>query len=75
MGIEVLVPDVNESESDFTPRGDEILFGLAAVRGVGDGLVGDEHPVRILGLSRVIVVNGAEAAAVANSVIAANPPR
>ena len=41
MGIPVLPPNVNESESDFTPRGDEILFGLAAVRGVGDGLVGD----------------------------------
>ncbi|MBW3619349.1 MAG: DNA polymerase III subunit alpha [Actinobacteria bacterium] len=40
MGIPVLPPNVNESESDFTPRGDEILFGLAAVRGVGDGIVG-----------------------------------
>ncbi|MTV26141.1 DNA polymerase III subunit alpha [Nitriliruptoraceae bacterium ZYF776] len=39
MGIPVLPPDVNESESDFTPRGDEVLFGLSAVRGVGDGLV------------------------------------
>ena len=39
MGIPVLPPDVNASESDFTPRGDEVLFGLSAVRGVGDGLV------------------------------------
>ncbi len=41
MGIPVLPPDVNESGSDFTPRGDEVLFGLSAVRGVGDGLVGE----------------------------------
>jgi CheY-like chemotaxis protein len=40
MGIPVLPPDVNESGSDFTPRGDEVLFGLSAVRGVGEGIVG-----------------------------------
>ncbi len=40
MGIDVLPPDVNESGVDFTPRGDEILFGLSAVRGVGEGIVG-----------------------------------
>lgn len=39
MGIPVLPPDVNESGSDFTPRGEEILFGLSAVRGVGEGIV------------------------------------
>jgi DNA polymerase III subunit alpha len=39
LGIPVLPPDVNESEADFTPRGDEILFGLSAVRGVGEGIV------------------------------------
>jgi DNA polymerase-3 subunit alpha len=39
MGIPVLPPDVNESDADFTPRGDEILFGLSAVRGVGEGIV------------------------------------
>ncbi len=44
MGIEVIVPDVNRSASDFTPvtaeegRG-QILFGLSAVRNVGEGLV------------------------------------
>ncbi len=41
MGIPVLPPDVNESGADFTPRGDEILFGLSAVRGVGEGIVGE----------------------------------
>ncbi len=39
LGIPVLPPDVNESDADFTPRGDEILFGLSAVRGVGEGIV------------------------------------
>jgi DNA polymerase-3 subunit alpha len=39
LGIPVRLPDVNASEADFTPRADEILFGLAAVRGVGEGVV------------------------------------
>jgi len=45
MGIPVLVPDVNVSESDFIARIDAetgagtIPFGLSAVRNVGEGLV------------------------------------
>ncbi|MCX2969083.1 MULTISPECIES: DNA polymerase III subunit alpha [Streptomyces] len=40
MGIKVLPPDVNESEANFTPRGDDtIVFGLAAVRNVGQNVV------------------------------------
>jgi len=39
MGIEVLVPDVNESESDFTVRDGRIRFGLSAVRNVGETVV------------------------------------
>jgi DNA polymerase-3 subunit alpha len=39
MGIEVLVPDVNESDSDFTVRDGRIRFGLSAVRNVGEGVV------------------------------------
>jgi len=39
MGIAVLPPDVNESDRDFTPVGDDIRFGLSAVRGVGEGIV------------------------------------
>jgi DNA polymerase-3 subunit alpha len=44
MGIEVLVPDVNESVSDFSVRTDPdgksaIRFGLSAVRNVGEGVV------------------------------------
>jgi DNA polymerase-3 subunit alpha len=40
MGIKVLPPDVNESDSDFTPRGTDIRFGLSAVRNVGEAVVG-----------------------------------
>jgi DNA polymerase-3 subunit alpha len=39
MGIEVLVPDVNESESDFVVHDGRIRFGLSAVRNVGVGVV------------------------------------
>jgi len=46
MGIEVLVPDVNLAESDFTAalhpetgKPEKIVFGLSAVRNVGEGLV------------------------------------
>jgi DNA polymerase III subunit alpha len=48
MGISVEVPDINRSESDFTPvvepddAGQDalsIIFGLSAVRNVGEGLV------------------------------------
>jgi DNA polymerase-3 subunit alpha len=41
MGIQVLPPDINRSGLDFTPEGDRILFGLSAVRNVGDGAI--EH--------------------------------
>jgi DNA polymerase-3 subunit alpha len=42
MGIEVLPPDVNESELDFAPaaeRANAIRYGLSAVRNVGAGAV------------------------------------
>ena len=39
MGIEVLVPDVNLSMSDFVARDGTIPFGLSAIRNVGEGLV------------------------------------
>ncbi|WP_062211521.1 DNA polymerase III subunit alpha [Streptomyces sp. NBRC 109706] len=40
MGIRVLPPDVNESEAHFTPRGDDVIvFGLTAVRNVGQNVV------------------------------------
>jgi DNA polymerase-3 subunit alpha len=40
MGIDVLVPDVNTSMSDFVAVGGKIPFGLSAIRNVGEGLVG-----------------------------------
>ncbi|MBV8148161.1 MAG: DNA polymerase III subunit alpha, partial [Candidatus Eremiobacteraeota bacterium] len=39
MGIEVLPPDVNESLFDFAVVGERIRFGLAAIKGVGEGAV------------------------------------
>ena len=39
MGIKVLPPDVNESNAEYTPRGKDIRFGLAAIRNVGEGVV------------------------------------
>ncbi|MCW2754055.1 MAG: dnaE [Marmoricola sp.] len=44
MKIQVLPPDVNESQANFTPVGNDIRFGLGAIRNVGhtvvDGIVG-----------------------------------
>ncbi|NUN64991.1 trans-splicing intein-formed DNA polymerase III subunit alpha C-terminal partner DnaE-C [Pseudanabaena biceps] len=37
MGISVLPPDVNSSGEDFTPKGQQILFGLAAIKNLGAG--------------------------------------
>ena len=39
LGIAVLPPDVNASLVDFAVVGQEIRFGLAAVKGVGEGAV------------------------------------
>jgi DNA polymerase-3 subunit alpha len=39
LGIQVLVPDVNVSQSDFIARDSTIPFGLSAIRNVGEGLV------------------------------------
>src|SRR4051795_3988332 len=39
MGIKVLPPDVNESDANFTPRGEDIRFGLSAIRNVGGNVV------------------------------------
>jgi DNA polymerase-3 subunit alpha len=39
MGITVLPPDVNASTAIFTPVGNDIRFGLAAVRNVGAAVV------------------------------------
>lgn len=40
MGLNVLAPDVNESDNDFTVnRKGDIRFGMAAIKGVGEGAV------------------------------------
>ncbi len=39
MKIQVLPPDVNESAANFTPVGNDIRFGLTAVRNVGANVV------------------------------------
>ncbi|TXL62853.1 DNA polymerase III subunit alpha [Aeromicrobium terrae] len=39
LGIQVLPPDVNESSSNFTAVGEDIRFGLSAIRNVGDSVV------------------------------------
>ena len=38
-GIQVLPPDINESYSKFTVKGDSIRFGLAAIKNVGWNVV------------------------------------
>jgi DNA polymerase-3 subunit alpha len=39
MGIFVLPPDINESHRDFSVSGDQIRFGLSAVKNVGIGAI------------------------------------
>ncbi len=39
MGIKVLPPDVNESDSNYTPLGADIRFGLTAIRNIGENVV------------------------------------
>lgn len=39
MGIKVLPPDVNESDSEYTPIGSDIRFGLTAIRNIGENVV------------------------------------
>ena len=39
MGIDVLKPDINHSEIDFTPVSGQILFGLSAIRNLGQGAI------------------------------------
>ena len=39
MGIKLLPPDVNESDADFTVSGENIRFGLVAIKGIGWGFI------------------------------------
>ncbi|QDT64959.1 DNA polymerase III subunit alpha [Calycomorphotria hydatis] len=40
MGINVLPPDVNQSDVEFSVHGQEITFGMGAIKGVGEQAVG-----------------------------------
>lgn len=48
MGIELLPPDVNESEANFTVAGGNIRFGLVAIKGIGRGLIHELEQERAL---------------------------
>ena len=39
MGICLLPPDVNESEADFTVVGEDIRFGMVAIKNIGRGFI------------------------------------
>ena len=39
LGIQLLPPDVNESGANFTVAGDNIRFGLVAIKGIGWGVI------------------------------------
>ncbi|WP_034386540.1 DNA polymerase III subunit alpha [Deinococcus sp. YIM 77859] len=39
MDVRVLPPDINRSSADFAVHGEEILFGLYAIKGLGEGAV------------------------------------
>lgn len=35
LGLQLLPPDINESDSDFTPLDNAVRFGLSAIKGIG----------------------------------------
>jgi DNA polymerase-3 subunit alpha len=39
MQIEVKPPDINDSQQDFTPQGETIVFGLSAVKNLGQAAI------------------------------------
>jgi DNA polymerase-3 subunit alpha len=55
MGIRVLPPDVNLSQMFFAVSGDDIRFGLAAIKNVGEGAVEAVLAVRAEGRFRSLV--------------------
>jgi len=40
-GVDILPPDVNESDEGFTIRGDAVRFGLKGIKGLGPAMVAD----------------------------------
>jgi DNA polymerase-3 subunit alpha len=49
LGVEVLPPDVNQSERDFTVVEEGVRFGLAGIKNVGDGAIESILGVRAQG--------------------------
>jgi len=41
LGIKLLPPDINQSDADFKVVGGSILFGLSAIKGIGDSVVSE----------------------------------
>jgi len=39
MGIKILPPNLNRSDKEFTVRGKEVMFGLRAIKNVGDAAI------------------------------------
>jgi len=39
MGVKILPPDINKGESAFAVSGDSIIYGLSAIKKVGEGVV------------------------------------
>ncbi|RMG35046.1 MAG: DNA polymerase III subunit alpha [Planctomycetota bacterium] len=39
MGIEIVPPDINRSEVEFAVDGNRVLFGLGALKGIGQGVL------------------------------------
>ncbi|MBD2394211.1 trans-splicing intein-formed DNA polymerase III subunit alpha C-terminal partner DnaE-C [Cyanobacterium aponinum FACHB-4101] len=46
MGIDVKPPDINLSQKEFTPQGDNILFGFSAVKNLGESAIDNILEVR-----------------------------
>jgi len=56
--IKVLPPDVNSSQLDFTPKGDQILFGLSAIRNVGEAVAESIVSARKVGVPSGVGIEG-----------------
>ena len=53
MGIEVISPSINFSGTDFTIKNNQILFGLSAIKNLGDSAIGNIIENRKNGIEKV----------------------
>jgi DNA polymerase III subunit alpha len=49
LGLELLPPDINESDDGFTPVGDTVRYGLTAIKGLGQSSVAAIVEARAMG--------------------------